>query len=156
MADAYPELAENADEIGRVLRLEEERFLETLERGLKLFEEIGSDEPISGEQAFTLAATYGFPLELTVELAEERGQAVDVDGYRIEMDRHRDVSRAGGSSELQRAADFARAADFTTEFVGYTKTDVITQIGALESSWTTTTSSRSCASRRSIRPAAVR
>ena len=132
MADAYPELAENADEIGRVLRLEEERFLETLERGLKLFEEIGSDEPISGEQAFTLAATYGFPLELTVELAEERGQAVDVDGYRIEMDRHRDVSRAGGSSELQRAADFARAADFTTEFVGYTKTDVITQIGALE------------------------
>ena len=132
MADAYPELPENADEIGRVLRLEEERFLETLERGLKLFEEIGSDEPISGEQAFTLAATYGFPLELTVELAEERGQAVDVDGYRIEMDRHRDVSRAGGSSELQRAADFARAADFTTEFVGYTKTDVITQIGALE------------------------
>ena len=132
MADAYPELAENADEIGRVLRLEEERFLETLERGLKLFEEIGSDEPISGEQAFTLAATYGFPLELTVELAEERGQAVDVDGYRIEMDRHRDVSRAGGSGELQRAADFARAADFTTDFVGYTKTDVITQIGALE------------------------
>ena len=132
MADAYPELPEHADEIGRVLRLEEERFLETLERGLKLFEEIGSDEPISGEQAFTLAATYGFPLELTVELAEERGQAVDVDGYRIEMDRHRDVSRAGGSSELQRAADFARAADFTTEFVGYTKTDVITQIGALE------------------------
>ena len=132
MADAYPELAENADEIGRVLRLEEERFLETLERGLKLFEELGSDEPISGEQAFTLAATYGFPLELTVELAEERGQAVDVDGYRIEMDRHRDVSRAGGSSELQRAADFARAADFTTDFVGYTKTDVITQIGALE------------------------
>jgi alanyl-tRNA synthetase len=132
MADAYPELAENADGIGRVIRLEEERFLETLERGLKLFEEIGSDEPISGEQAFTLAATYGFPLELTVELAEERGQAVDVDGYRIEMDRHRDVSRAGGSSELQRAADFARAADFTAEFVGYTKTDVITQIGALE------------------------
>ena len=132
MADAYPELAENADGIGRVIRLEEERFLETLERGLKLFEEIGSDEPISGEQAFTLAATYGFPLELTVELAEERGQAVDVDGYRIEMDRHRDVSRAGGSSELQRAADFARAADFTTDFVGYTKTDVLTQIGALE------------------------
>ncbi len=132
MADAYPELSERADEIGRVLRLEEDRFLETLERGLKLFDEIGSEEPISGEQAFTLAATYGFPLELTVELAEERGQAVDVDAYRIEMDRHRDVSRAGGSSELQRAADFARAADFTTEFVGYTKTDVITQIGALE------------------------
>ena len=50
----------------------------------------------------------------------------------IEMERHREVSRAGGSSELQRAADFARSADFTTEFVGYSKTDVLTQIGALE------------------------
>jgi alanyl-tRNA synthetase len=132
MADAYPELSERADEIRRVVRLEEERFLETLERGLKLFEELGSQPAISGEQAFTLAATYGFPLELTVELAEERGQVVDVDGYWIEMERHREVSRAGGSSEIQRAADFARAAAFTTEFVGYAKTDVLTQIGALE------------------------
>ncbi len=132
MRGAYPELEEHAQEIERVLRLEEERFGETLERGLKLFEELGSQEAITGEQAFTLAATYGFPVELTVELAEERGQVVDVDGYRIEMDRHREVSRAGGASELQRAADFAHAADFTTAFVGYAKTDVLTQIGALE------------------------
>ena len=132
MADAYPELPEHADEIERVLRLEEERFLETLERGLRLFEELASGDAITAEQAFTLAATYGFPLELTVELAEERGQPVDVDGYHVEMERHREVSRAGGSSELQHAADFAAAADFKTEFVGYTKTDVLTEIGALE------------------------
>ncbi len=132
MGEAYPELPERADEISRVVRLEEERFLETLERGLRLFEELASGESITGEQAFTLAATYGFPLELTVELAEERGQTVDVDGYRIEMDRHREVSRAGGASEVQRAAEFAARADFTTEFVGYAKTDVLTQIGALE------------------------
>jgi len=132
MASAYPELPPKADEIDRVLRLEEERFSETLERGLKLFEELASGEVISGEQAFTLAATYGFPLELTVELAEERGQAVDIDDYHAEMERHREVSRAGGSGELQRAADFARSADFATEFVGYAKTDVLTQIGALE------------------------
>jgi alanyl-tRNA synthetase len=132
MGEAYPELPPREAEISRVLRLEEERFEETLERGLKLFEELGSEGAISGEQAFTLAATYGFPLELTVELAEERGQAVDVDGYRVEMERHREVSRAAGSSELQRAVDFAREADFTTEFVGYAKTDVLTQIGALE------------------------
>jgi alanyl-tRNA synthetase len=131
MGEAYPEVVERANEIGRVLRQEEERFLETLERGLKLFEELDSDRPITGEEAFTLAATYGFPLELTVELAEERAQAVDVDGYKAEMERHREVSRAAGSGELQRAADFASAADFTTEFVGYTKTDVLTQIGAL-------------------------
>ena len=132
MGEAYPELQSQADEIARVLRLEEERFSDTLERGLKLFEELGSSEAITGEQAFTLAATYGFPLELTVELAEERGQAVDVDAYGEEMERHREVSRTGGSSEAQQAADFARAAGFETEFVGYTKTDVLTQIGALE------------------------
>jgi alanyl-tRNA synthetase len=132
MGAAYPELAEHAGEIERVLRQEEERFLETLERGLKLFDELAGLESISGEQAFTLAATYGFPLELTVELAEERGQAVDVDGYGVEMERHREVSRAGGGTELQRAADFARAADFQTEFVGYAKTDVLTQLGAYE------------------------
>src|SRR5262245_41564695 len=132
MSGAYPELERHLDEIDRTLRLEEDRFLETLERGLRLFEELGSQEAITGEQAFTLAATYGFPLELTVELAEERGQVVDVDGYGTEMARHREVSRAAGSGELQRAIEFARATDFTTEFVGYAKTDVITQIGALE------------------------
>ena len=132
MGEAYPDLPPHGDEIARVLRLEEERFGETLERGLKLFEELGYDEAISGEQAFTLAATYGFPVELTVELAGERGQTVDSDGYRVEMDRHREVSRAGRSSELQRAVDFARAADFETEFVGYAKSDVLTQIGAYE------------------------
>jgi len=132
MGEAYPELVSQSQEIERVLRQEEDRFLETLERGLKLFEELDSERPVSGEEAFTLAATYGFPLELTVELAEERGQAVDVDGYHAEMERHREVSRAGGPGELQRAADFARSAGFTTEFVGYAKTDVLTQLGAVE------------------------
>ena len=131
-AEAYPELSERAQEIERVVRDEEERFLETLERGLRLFEELAGKEAISGEEAFTLAATYGFPLELTVELAEERGQAVDVDEYRVEMERHREISRAGGGGGLQRAADFAGAAGFEAEFVGYHKTDVLTQIGALE------------------------
>jgi alanyl-tRNA synthetase len=132
MADAYPALGDHAAEIEAVVRAEEERFGETLERGLRLFEGLAGNEAISGKEAFTLAATYGFPLELTVELAEERGQPVDVDGYRIEMERHREVSRAAGGSDLQRAADFARAAGFRAEFVGYAKTDVLTQLGALE------------------------
>jgi alanyl-tRNA synthetase len=132
MSEAYPELGARADEIGRVVRVEEERFGETLERGLGLVEELAGDETVSGEQAFTLAATYGFPLELTVELAEERGQAVDVDGYHAAMERHREISRAPGADEAQRAAAFSRAASFTTDFVGDRKTDVLTQIGALE------------------------
>jgi len=128
----YPEVVENAERIEQVVRAEEERFRETLERGLKVFDELTGQETIGGDDAFTLAATHGFPIELTVELAEERGQPVDVDGYRAAMSEHREISRAGGESGTQRAADFARAADFTTEFVGYTKTDVLTQLGALE------------------------
>jgi alanyl-tRNA synthetase len=99
---------------------------------MRLFEDLAGTGSISGSDAFTLAATYGFPLELTVELAEERGQAVDVDGYQAEMEQHREISRAAVEGDVQRAAEFARSADFETEFVGYAKTDVLTQVGALE------------------------
>jgi alanyl-tRNA synthetase len=132
MGEAYPELPEHAAEIERVVRAEEERFAETLERGMKVFDGLADKESISGEDAFTLVATYGFPLELTVELAEERGQMVDIDGFSKAMAGHREISRAGGERDLQRAADFASSAGFTSEFVGYFKTDVLTQIGALE------------------------
>ena len=132
MRDAYPELGERAAEIESTIRAEEERFRETLERGLKVFVELAGRDAMSGEDAFTLAATYGFPLELTVELAGERGQLVDVDGYRAAMEGHREISRATGGAELQRAAEFSRAAGFETEFVGDRKTDVLTQIGALQ------------------------
>jgi alanyl-tRNA synthetase len=133
MGDAYPMLREHADEVERVVRDEEERFRETLARGLKEFDELAGVDAIAGDDAFKLATTYGFPIELTQELAEERGQPVDVDRFRTLMEEHREISRAGGDrSDLQRAADFAAAAGFESEFVGYTKTDVLTQIGALE------------------------
>jgi alanyl-tRNA synthetase len=132
MQDAFPELRERADAIATTIQIEEERFRETLERGLKVFEELAGSEGISGEHAFTLAATYGFPLELTVELAAERGQPVDVDGYEAAMERHREISRGAVDSDRQRAADFARRAGFETEFVGDRKSEVLTQIGALE------------------------
>ena len=126
MGEAYPELREGAAEIEQVVRAEEGRFTETLERGLKLFEELAGGEAITGEQAFTLAATYGFPIELTVELAEERGQAVDVDGYQAEMGRHREVSRA---AEVKASGKLGGPA---TRFVGYAQTDVLTAITTLE------------------------
>jgi len=131
VADAFPELLQHAAEIERVVQAEEERFQETLERGLKVFAELAGKDAISGEDAFTLAATYGFPLELTIELAEERGQPVDVDDYRRRMTEHRTISRAGGESETQRAADFARDSD-PTSFVGYHKTDVLSELCAHE------------------------
>jgi alanyl-tRNA synthetase len=131
VAGAFPELLEHAAEIERVVKAEEERFSETLERGMKVLDDLAGQEAISGEDAFTLAATYGFPLELTVELAEERGQPVDVDDYRARMAAHRTISRAGGESDTQRAADFARATD-PTVFVGFHKTDVLTELHAFE------------------------
>ncbi len=104
MGDAYPELREHAEEIERVVRLEEERFRETLARGQKVFDELAANEAISGQEAFELAATFGFPIELTVELAEERGQPVDVDRFRELMEDHREISRAGGESTTEQLA----------------------------------------------------
>ena len=133
MGEAYPLLAEHADEIERVWRGEEERFSETLVRGQRVFDDLSGRPAIDAEDAFTLAATYGFPIELTQELAEERGQPVDIDGFRELMEEHRVVSRAGGDkSDLQRAAEFAGGSGFESEFVGYAKLDVLTQAGAVE------------------------
>jgi alanyl-tRNA synthetase len=134
MGDAYPELVEHRRDIHRVLVAEEERFAETLERGMKLFEEAASrGGSIGGDDAFTLQATYGFPVELTLELARERGLGVNDEEFTRLMEEHREISRAGSAGgSAQRAADFATAAGFRSEFVGYERTEVLTQIGALE------------------------
>src|SRR6266849_7559267 len=82
MKDGYPELVEHRDEIHRILGAEEERFGKTLERGLRLFEEIAQkDDVIPGEDAFRLHDTYGFPLELTRELARERGLGINEEEF---------------------------------------------------------------------------
>jgi len=133
MASGYPELEEHRDDIHRILTAEEERFGRTLERGLRLFEETAvKGDVISGEDAFRLHDTYGFPLELTLELARERGLGVNEEEFTRLMEVQRTRSRAALSKDDQRAADFAKGAGFRTEFVGYEKTDVLTQIGALE------------------------
>ena len=126
MGDAYPELRREAEKIEREIKAEEARFEETLARGLERFEELAGQKAISADDAFALAATYGFPVELTVELAEERGQPVDVDGYRQLMEGHKEISR-GAAVAAVGALDGPR-----TEFVGYEKTEVLTAIAALE------------------------
>ncbi|HEU5279005.1 MAG TPA: alanine--tRNA ligase [Gaiellaceae bacterium] len=132
MKSGYPELEEHREEIHRILSAEEERFGKTLERGLRLFEEVAAKvDVISGEDAFRLHDTYGFPLELTRELARERSLGVNEEEFTRLMERQRTRSRGAISKDDKRAADFAKAAGFRTEFVGYEKTDVLTQIGAL-------------------------
>jgi len=134
MAAVYPELAAHRREIRDVLTGEEERFARTLERGQRLFDEVAERGEIGSEDLFRLHDTYGFPVELTRELARERGIPLhDEDFTRLmEEQRTRSRSAAGSGAGAERAADFAREAGFATEFVGYEKTDVLTQLGALE------------------------
>src|SRR5581483_9767488 len=97
----YPELDEHRGSVKDVLRAEEERFTETLERGLKLFEEVAAGAAgISGADAFRLHDTYGFPLELTRELAAERALAVDEDEFQRLMAEQRERSRKGAAFDV--------------------------------------------------------
>jgi alanyl-tRNA synthetase len=126
MKSGYPELEQHRDDIHRILSAEEERFGQTLARGMRLFEEVArSGGDIAGEDAFRLHDTYGFPLELTQELARERGLGVNDEEFTRLMEEQRERSRAAGATvEFQVEGP-------KTDFVGYEKTDVLTAISAL-------------------------
>ncbi|MFN2468096.1 MAG: alanine--tRNA ligase [Gaiellaceae bacterium] len=124
MSAWYPELEENRDSVQEFLRAEEERFSETLERGLGLFEEAAAAGDVTGEDAFRLHDTYGFPLEVTRELALERGLAVDEETFTRLMSEQRERSRERGAFEIKLAGGPP------TDFVGYEKTEVLTAIAA--------------------------
>jgi len=128
MGPWYPELEENRAVVQDLLRAEEERFSETLERGLRLFEEAAAGGAVSGEDAFRLHDTYGFPFELTRELAHDRGLPVDEAEFTRLMAGQRERSRR--ASTVDGGARLAGSP--RTEFVGYEKTDVLTAISALE------------------------
>ncbi|MCP9788303.1 alanine--tRNA ligase [Cyanobium sp. Maggiore-St4-Cus] len=124
MAAAYPQLVERREVILAELAREEARFLETLERGEKLLAEVLAAKPtqISGEQAFELYDTYGFPLELTEEIAEEQGLTVDLAGFEAAMEAQRQRAKAAAVSidlTLQGAIDQVTAAAVATAFKGY-------------------------------------
>src|SRR6266498_3376179 len=125
MGEAYPEL--HSEEIAGVLTDEEDGFSVTLARGLKLFEEVAADGEISGEEAFQLHDTYGFPLELTEELARERGFPVDEDRFRALMEEQRTRSR-----KTSHEVEVLLTGEARSEFVGYEKTEVLTAILAYE------------------------
>ncbi|HMB17818.1 MAG TPA: alanine--tRNA ligase [Gaiellaceae bacterium] len=129
MSRWYPELDEHQEQVRETLKEEEERFSQTLERGMRLFEEIAAGDRISGEDAFRLHDTYGFPLELTRELAEERALAVDEEEFTRLMAEQRARSRRGVTAEtIAIRVDGTRPA----EFVGYEQTEVLTAIVAYE------------------------
>ena len=124
MQTAYPQLVERREVILAELAREEARFLETLERGEKLLADVlaASPKQISGEQAFELYDTYGFPLELTEEIAEEHGLTVDLAGFEAAMEAQRQRAKAAAVSidlTLQGAIEQMAAELEATAFKGY-------------------------------------
>ncbi|MCX6785571.1 MAG: alanine--tRNA ligase [Candidatus Komeilibacteria bacterium] len=97
LKDAYPELLKNKKKILTELDKEEKSFEKTLENGLKQFSKMAIDKKISGAEAFELYATYGFPLEIIQELAEEKGARVDEREFDLEMAKHQELSRTASS-----------------------------------------------------------
>ncbi|WP_108270676.1 alanine--tRNA ligase [Stenotrophomonas maltophilia] len=99
MGEAYPELPAAVDTVTRALQAEEERFAETLDAGMKIFEDVAgkaSDGVIPGVDAFRLYDTYGFPLDLTQDIARERDLTVDIAGFDAAMEQQRETARAAG------------------------------------------------------------
>jgi len=126
MKGAYPELATNSDFILGVITREEEKFRATLRNGLSILESemAESSKTISGTAAFTLHDTYGFPLELTEEIAGERGVGIDTEGFEREMDQQRERAKSARKNEAtdpQRVAAYKALVDKhgATNFVGY-------------------------------------
>jgi alanyl-tRNA synthetase len=99
MGSAYPDLVKHHDVIVKVITREEERFRQTLERGLDLLGGLLADGDVSGERAFFLHDTLGFPVDLTREIAEERGRRVDYDEFRARMEEQRARAREAVKAE---------------------------------------------------------
>ncbi|HEV7489199.1 MAG TPA: alanine--tRNA ligase, partial [Rhodanobacteraceae bacterium] len=126
MGDAYPELSQKRLTVEQALRAEEQRFGETLEQGMKVFEEVTRNSPkvIPGADAFRLYDTYGFPVDLTADIARERGLEVDMAGFESAMDAQRDRARAASQFESRGTIPAELASKLTpTRFLGYETLD---------------------------------
>jgi alanyl-tRNA synthetase len=120
MGSAYPELVEARTRVAAVLKQEEERFAETLENGMQVLEAAlqqgNEDRMLDGETLFRLYDTFGFPLDLTADIARERGFAIDQAGFEQAMERQRERARATSKFTLQDGIAYSGP---STEFHGY-------------------------------------
>jgi len=127
MGDDYPELRTASTLIEETLRLEEERFKITLDRGLKLLDDavapLGEGEDLEGETAFKLYDTFGFPLDLTQDILRGQGRTVEIDGFNAAMERQREAARSAwvGSGDAGDTALWFKLRERLgpTEFLGY-------------------------------------
>ncbi|ODJ57642.1 alanine--tRNA ligase [Brochothrix thermosphacta] len=139
MSDFYPEVLQNQAFIEKVIRNEEERFHETLNDGLAILEKLITDakaagtKELPGEAIFKLYDTYGFPVELTEEYAEDQGLKVDHEAFEIEMNKQRQRARDARSTEgsMNIQSDVLSKITVASEFVGYTHTAIEANIVAI-------------------------
>ncbi|WP_202840243.1 alanine--tRNA ligase [Luteimonas saliphila] len=123
MGEAYPELGAKRELVEKALLAEEERFAETLDAGMKIFDDVAArsgGKSIPGADAFRLYDTYGFPLDLTQDIARERGMTVDTAGFDAAMEKQRETARAAGrfGGGVQLPADLVAQLQ-PTRFLGY-------------------------------------
>ncbi|WP_069048808.1 alanine--tRNA ligase [Hydrogenophaga sp. RAC07] len=130
MGEAYPNLAKQADRITEVLRVEEERFYETLANGMEILDAALADgaKVLPGDVAFKLHDTYGFPLDLSADVCRERGLSVDEAGFHAAMEAQKAKGRAAGKFKMDKALDYTGAGN---TFVGYEQLDASAKIVAL-------------------------
>ena len=121
MGDAFPELRKQNDLIVRVIKEEEEAFLRTLDKGIKLMDNImaksADTKRISGVDAFTLYDTYGFPIDLSELIARENGYTIDLDAFNVELGKQKE--RARNATAIEAGDWMSVGKDTVTEFVGY-------------------------------------
>ena len=120
MKDFYPYLLKNVDSVKKTIKSEEERFLKTLSSGEQLLRKmIENSSLLSGEQAFKLYDTYGFPIELTLEMAKESGVNVDLDGFKEEMNKQKERARAarGDAKSMNKQSAALMSCVVPSEFV---------------------------------------
>ena len=132
MGGAYPELGKQRKTVADVLRREEERFAETLEQGMHLLEQAIADlsgSILPGETIFRLYDTYGFPVDLTADVAKERGLQLDMTGFESEM--HVQRERARAASQFAGDSITVPATECRSEFVGYQRLTCAATIAAL-------------------------
>jgi alanyl-tRNA synthetase len=117
--NAYPELSANQSHVEKILKKEEDRFIQTLDTGMGILEsaiEGISGKEISGVVAFKLYDTYGFPVDLTADVARERGLSVDMDGFEAEMSLQKERARKAGDFDSKKSTI---TIENSTEFLGY-------------------------------------
>ncbi|MDA8094976.1 MAG: alanine--tRNA ligase [Betaproteobacteria bacterium] len=130
MGEAYPDLGREAERVAAVLRAEEERFAETLENGMQVLDAAmkGGDPILDGETVFRLYDTFGFPLDLTADIARERGYTVDFAGFEHSMQMQRERARAASKFTMRGVVEFKGQ---PTEFYGYETLELEAQVLAI-------------------------